>query len=215
MMITRDTRVSAKELDTPEKHAMAVQAFVNAGFKKNPDYGSHLEYGDGAYTSLAIYSDDDIYWNSERPNTTLEELLSAENSGFNRTACVSKTQCPEWYDYSKQEALTFPPSGIWCEVLTGAWWWKVYIVGQDSEGICVYEHNEDDQFKFTEVYYGDQDVNSFRPLDWDKLSEENLEKAKQRKELIDIISSAGNLSEGFSKESLADIILNAGFKRNK
>lgn len=215
MMITRDTRVSAKELDTPEKHAMAVQAFVNAGFTKHSEFGNYFAHGGKRYTSLAIYSNDgDIYWNSDESNTTLEELLSAENSGFEKKDALlyqDETEEASWYDYSKQEALTFPPSGIWCQVLIGTLWWKVYIVGQDSEGFCVYEHNEDDQFNFTEVYDGDKSVNHFRPLDWDKLSKENLEKAKQRKELIDIISSAGNLSEGL----LADVILNAGFKRNE
>ncbi len=214
-MITKDTRVAAKELDTPEKHAMAVQAFVNAGFSKYPAFGNYIPERDGTYSSLGIYEGVVIYYDSysdseERPNTTLEELLSAENSGFNRTESVYKTKQPEWYDYSKQEALTFPPSGIWCEVTLNNEWWKVFIIGQDSQDYCVFEYDEDITHKFDEPYNGHIVLRCFRPLDWDKLSEENLEKAKQRKELIDIIAAAPSCGV-----MLADIILNAGFKRNE
>ena len=211
MMITRDTRVSAKELDTPEKHAMAVQAFVNAGFKESATYGQYEHRMYEGHDILVVSTYNTLLWDEGEGNTTLEELLSAENSGFNRTESVSTTQDPEWYDYSKQEALTFPPSGIWCQVQSGRCWHKVFIVGMDSDGYCVHEFPIECRPDSFEPYDGDRKTNHFRPLDWDKLSKENLEKAKQRKDLLEIILSAGGVSDGM----LADIILNAGFKRNE
>lgn len=63
----------------------------------------------------------------------------------------------EWHERGE-----LPPSGIYCEKRRRGEWIKVYIVGTDGDGYCVFDTGED--------YNGSKDPESFRPLRTDRES---------------------------------------------
>ena len=103
----------------------------------------------------------------------------------------SKPRTNDWHTRGE-----LPPVGEECEVLHNGEWHKTYIIGHDRNGAAVYDC---DSFDEEAPYDGNSHASCFRPI------------RTERDELIEIIESVGNQSNGF----LADTIIDQGWRPTK